>query len=350
MKLYRLPTACLLLALLIATVPACGGPAIQEGGKVSQPPRLEPDAAHMPDGTRLPLRYWEPEGEPRALALALHGFNDYSGAFQPLGSTLAEHGILAVSYDQRSFGATEQRGIWPGEERLIDDARIMLRLLREERPELPVYIIGKSMGGGVTLAALAREPLLEADGAVLIAPAVWARRTMPWYQRMALWIGAKAAPGRTVTGRGLGIRPTDNMPMLREWSRDPLVIRETRIDAVYGLANLMDEALAASTRLPVPTLILYGANDEIVPQRPTCRMLAQLPENGLWDFVLYPDGYHMLTRDLQGQVVIDDIASWLLDRNGTLPSGLDSTAQRQLTSFCETGNAGNDNHSEENHP
>lgn len=346
----RLPRPFLSAALLVAVVAGCGGPAVQDGGAASQAPRLQADTAFMADGTRLPVRYWTPDDEPRAVALALHGFNDYGGAFEALGSTLAEQGILTVSYDQRGFGATEARGIWPGEQRLIEDARAMLALLREAHPEQPLYIIGKSMGGGVTLAALARDPLPEVDGAVLVAPAVWARRTMPWYQRTALWVGARVAPGRKVTGRSLGIRPTDNMPMLREWGRDPLVIRETRIDAVYGLANLMDTALAASTELRVPTLILYGANDEIVPRRPTCRMLQGLPDNGLWDLVLYPDGYHMLTRDLQGQVVIDDIAAWLLDRHGDLPSGLESTAEHQRAAFCETGGTPDDNDSEEISP
>ncbi len=341
---------CLFTVIMAAALASCGGPTVQDGGNVTQAPQLESGTARMADGTHLPIRYWEPEESPRAVALALHGFNDYGGAFDSLGRSLAEHGILTVAYDQRGFGATEARGIWPGEERLINDARTMLGLLRERHPETPVYIIGKSMGGGITLAALARDPLPEVDGAVLVAPAVWARRTMPWYQRMALWVGAKVAPGRKVTGRSLGVTPTDNMPMLREWSRDPLVIRETRIDAVYGLANLMDEALAASTRLRIPTLILYGANDEIVPRRPTCRMLEDLPDNGLWDFILYPDGYHMLTRDLQGQVVIDDIAAWLLDRNSALPSGLANTAERQRAAFCEDGGPINDNDSEEVSP
>lgn len=340
---------CLLaLSLLTAVVVlSCSRPTVQVNAGPTHPPRLESDAAFMPDGFRLPVRRWEPEGSPVAVALTLHGFNDYSAAFQPLGATLAEHGILAVSYDQRGFGATDGRGIWPGAEHLIQDARIMLDLLREEHPDLPLYIIGKSMGGGVTLAGLARDPLPGVDGAVLIAPAVWARRTMPWYQRTALWLAARVAPGRKVTGRSLDLRPTDNIPMLREWGRDPLVIRETRIDAVYGLANLMDEALDASTQLRVPTLILYGAHDEIVPRRPTCRMLDRLPANGLWEFVLYPDGYHMLTRDLQGQRVIDDIAAWLLDRHGKLPSGLDSARQEQLEHFCGTGGAATGNHSEE---
>jgi hypothetical protein len=31
--------------------------------------------------------------------------------------------------------------------------------------------------------------------------------------------------------------------------------------------------------------------------------------------VLYADGYHMLTRDLQGDTVLNDINRWTSDRN-----------------------------------
>ncbi|MCC5810812.1 MAG: lysophospholipase [Ectothiorhodospiraceae bacterium] len=316
-------------------IAACGKPAVQESGDASQAARLEADAAYMPDGTRLPIRRWVPEQEALAVVLALHGFNDYSKSFDQLAHTLTADGILVYAYDQRGFGDTENRGIWAGANRLIEDARTVTGLLREAHPDKPLYILGKSMGGAVTLAGLARDPIPDVDGAVMVAPAVWARSTMPWYQRAALWVGNKVAPGRKVTGRGLGIRPTDNIPMLREWGRDPLIIRETRIDAVHGLTNLMDEALAATHHLSVPSLILYGEHDQIVPRRPTCRMLSQLPDNGIWRFALYQDGYHMLTRDLQAEVVHADIVAWLLDRNGQLPSGQEQRMEARTSRFCE---------------
>jgi acylglycerol lipase len=34
--------------------------------------------------------------------------------------------------------------------------------------------------------------------------------------------------------------------MLRKFSRDPLVIKATRTDAIWGLANLMDDARVAA--------------------------------------------------------------------------------------------------------
>ncbi len=116
--------------------------------------------------------------------------------------------------------------------------------------------------------------------------------------------------------------------MLQALARAPLVIHETRIDTIYGLVELMDAALASAPLLDGPLLVMYGARDEIVPQAPIRRFVGSLPaersrRRGLaW----YDSGYHMLLRDLQGPVVIADVASWVLTPAAPLPSGADRNA------------------------
>ncbi|KAB7619646.1 alpha/beta hydrolase [Alkalilimnicola sp. S0819] len=322
--MYRLGLI-LLVSMLLA---ACGAPT-QNGGANRQAleARFGEERIRLSDGTRLPLRRWLPaQPSPQAVVLALHGFNDYSRAFQGLGHYLAERGIASYAYDQRGFGETASRGLWAGGPRMIDDARAVLLRLRQRYPDTPVYLLGESMGGAVALSAAA-EGELPADGLVLLAPAVWARQTMPWYQRTALWVAARVAPEWRPSGKGLGRVASDNTEMLRGLGRDPLVIKKTRIEAVEGLANLMDRALAASPALPLPTLILYGARDDIVPRQATCRMLRSLPgrEAVAWRFAYYQAGYHMLTRDLQGERVMGDIVAWLQDPQAALPSGEEAT-------------------------
>ena len=123
--------------------------------------------------------------------------------------------------------------------------------------------------------------------------------------RVALWVGVRLTPGLTLTGRGLRIRASDNIPMLRALGRDPLVIKDTRVDTIWGLVNLMDAALASAPRLHEPLLLMYGANDEIIPKRPMRRFVRTLPHD-LGDrrsLAYYEHGYHMLLRDLEGPIV-----------------------------------------------
>ena len=309
---------------------ACGG-VYQPMGPALGPPALENghSAADMAivaaDGYRLPLRRWLPEDPPRAVLVALHGFNDYSNAFADVGPVLAQRGVATYAYDQRGFGGTERPGIWAGSETLIADLAAAVRLARDDHPDAPVYLLGESMGGAVVMAALAADGDAapnDVAGAVLVAPAVWGRQAMAFPERAALWFFAAVAPGMEFTGEGLDIQASDNIEMLRAFSRDPLVLKRNRVDTIAGLVDLMDLALEAPPDLHVPLLVLYGDNEEIIPDSAVDALLAALPGNRSV-VAFYADGWHMLLRDLNGPVVVEDIAAWLADPDSPLPSGAD---------------------------
>jgi acylglycerol lipase len=318
----RLRAAC--AGLLLAGLAACAQPQVQHASPhATRAPELNPAQALMPDGYRLPLSINPPHGTLRAVVLALHGFNDYRNAFRAPAAFFSRHGILTVAYDQRGFGATAQRGLWAGKQRMQQDARMMTRLLCERYPGVPLYLLGESMGGAVVIELL-QHPLPECvAGAILAAPAVWGWQTMPWWQTLALRVAAHVAPAARLTGEGLHIRASDNLEMLRALGRDPLVIKATRIDTIYGLTNLMDAAFRQGSHLPVPVLLLYGAHDEIIPASAMCRFRKRFFAAGRDDhsMMLYPHGYHMLLRDLDAGVVWQDIVAWIQDRHRALPSG-----------------------------
>lgn len=286
-------------------------------GAPTAPPRLAADAIIAADGYQLPLRRWLPDdGVPtRAVIVALHGFNDYSNAFDGVGRYFAGRGVAVYAYDQRGFGAASDPGVWPGAQTLIADAAMAVRLLKTAHPDLPVFMLGESMGGAVTAATLASDDPPPAAGAVLSAPAVWGFSVMDFWPRIALKLTYAIMPGVATTAPPeLNIRPSDNIDMLRALSADPLVIKKTRIDALYGLTELMGLALEALPRLKTPILALYGANEQVLPPKPVARAQAILANNPAATVKHYPDGWHMLLRDLQSARVLNDVAVWIDNR------------------------------------
>lgn len=311
-------------------------PTVIGAGPALAPPRAGDGALTAPDGTRLPLRSWLPQDSPRAVIIALHGFNDYSFAFDDPGRRLAGAGIALYAYDQRGFGETGDRGYWAGSDTLSDDLIAAVRALGDRHPGKPVFLLGESMGGAVVMMTMARPDAPAVAGIVLAAPAVWNRSSMPLLQQAALWIGSHTLPWMTLTGRNLGIHPSDNIEMLRRLSRDPLVIKETRIDAIHGLCDLMDRAVLAPGHIRVPVLMLYGAKDEVVPAAPSLAAMTALAAGpGPAVMALYPEGYHMLLRDLEADLVIDDVAAWTARPGVPLPSGADRDAIARLSALIE---------------
>jgi alpha-beta hydrolase superfamily lysophospholipase len=318
----------LIFALLVLT--GCA-PRIQDIGPPIDQPSFGDQVFHTADGVDLPVRTWvqwhgDAARAPSGIILALHGFNDHSGGLALPGSGLSRRGFRVYAYDQRGFGETPQRGIWPGTEQLIADLKSAVRLLKQRYPDLPLYLLGESMGGAVVMAAAVEKDAPPVDGMILVAPAVWGLQTQSGFNRNVLELAAHAVPWMTVVPTGLRIRASSSNRALIAMARDPLVIKETRVDAAYGLVDLMTRAYDAAGKLKSPRcLILFGANEAIMSRSAVSLMLSRLPDlpPSRLRLALYAKGYHLLLRDWIALTVYDDIAAWIHDPGKPLPSGAD---------------------------
>jgi alpha-beta hydrolase superfamily lysophospholipase len=326
--------AMLLLAWAGALLGGCAAPRPVPSPAPVLEPELAAEHARMPDGFRLPLRAWGP-ADSDTLVLGLHGFNDYGNAFAPLAERLAADGVRVYAVDQRGFGAGLLTGRWHGSRQLTADLRALVEAMRERHPRARLVVVGESMGGAVVLATLADGPL-PVDGIALMAPAVWDRDSMPWYQRAALDTMARLAPRARLTGQGVPIHPTDNIPVLRAMGADPLVLKGAHVDTLWGVTNLMDRGADGIGQLRGPALLLYGERDSIIPRNAYCRTVERLPRDAPGvRLVLYRHGWHMLPRDLQGARVRHDLAEWVRNPTTPLPSGEEvAPGAPRLARFC----------------
>lgn len=306
------------LAVPLLLLAACS-PVEQVRTSALAKPEIHADKFQTETGHLLPLRSWFPKHRPKAVLVAVHGFNDYSRAFEIPARFLSAQGLAVYAYDQRGFGANPQAGIWAGDDSLVADLKAFVRAVNKRHRGVPVYLLGESMGGAVVIAALTEPDMPPVAGVVLSAPAVWGEEAMPLLYRGMLWAMVHIVPAYKLTGENLRIRATSNIDVLRQMSLDPLVIKATRVDSVYGLVGLMDRAARTAPEAKGRMLVLYGARDKVIPPPALQALLPKLTGRAI--FSCYEQGYHMLLRDVDGKIVLRDIASWMLHKNKPLPSG-----------------------------
>jgi len=263
-----------------------------------------------------PARYLEPW----AVIVAVHGMGEYGDAWYLASPWWAERGVAVYAFDQRGFGRSPRPGVWAGDELMARDVRAAVAAARAAHPDATVAVVGQSMGAAVTLVASEGDTPL-ADRVIVAAPAVRGWSSLPLSYRASLWLAAHTAPGYAPEPpRGLGITASDNYDALLRNGRDPLFLRHTRFDTLYGLVTLMEKASQSTPRAPQNMLVLYGDNDEVIrsgPMEAFARTLAPCTRTAR-----YPEGWHMLFRDLQAQVVWRDVEAFLRDPDAPLPSGV----------------------------
>uniref|UniRef100_A0A8C7X0J8 Monoglyceride lipase n=1 Tax=Oryzias sinensis TaxID=183150 RepID=A0A8C7X0J8_9TELE len=124
------------------------------------------------DGLHLFCRYWEPAAPPRALVFVVHGAGEHSGPYDEIARRLKELSLLVFAHDHVGHGQSE------GERMNIKDFQIYVRdslqhidLMKSRHPDLPVFIVGHSMGGAISILTACERPS-EISGVVLIGPMV----------------------------------------------------------------------------------------------------------------------------------------------------------------------------------
>lgn len=299
----------LFLLLTTACITACvGGPEAETPALIT--PRLGPESIEGAGGTVLALSQWRARGAPRAVILALHGYGDYApSTFGAAAEAWQAAGITTYAYDQRGFGRNDSWGDWPGPDVLVADLRSIAATLRRRHPDLPLTVVGHSMGGGVALAAAAEG--LAADRLVLAAPAIAGGDQVNPFLRLGGWAMGLFFADRRFTGEGVVvIWPTDNIDALRRLSRDRLGIGNPSGRELSGLLRIMDRAARGAGRVTMPTLTLMGAQDQVIAPTRVREVAARIP--GGVGYVLYPDGWHWLFRDRQAARVWRDVAAFAL--------------------------------------
>jgi acylglycerol lipase len=285
---------------------------------------MQDDAFVMSDGARLPYRAWgrlidsAPSMTPRGVMLGLHGAGAHAGFLSPLGEYFARRGIETYAYDQRGHGASPNRGHVPRADTLVTDVIEVVALLRAEHENVPLYIVGASMGGSVLLSAADANRLPGVDGVILLAPGVDGWQAVPRRWRPFLRIGSRIAPNRLVKRPPAPPGYSDNSVFVDSLAADPLIIWDMSLRSLYNVLALTEDAYRGAEQLAVPTLLAYGSKDIVVSEARVMDVGRRIA--GPARMVVYERGYHDLIWDEQRDNVLGDIDSWIRDREAAIPS------------------------------
>jgi alpha-beta hydrolase superfamily lysophospholipase len=262
------------------------------------------------DGDNLAVQDWHvAEGvRPRGTVLVVHGLGEHAGRYDGLARVLNEWGFQVRGYDQYGHGQSGGvRGVLPQDHRLLDDLADLVESTRNRSPDLPLVLLGHSLGGLVAAGLVARG-IVPVDGLVLSSPALAPR--LSTVQKLLLAIVPRLAPNFTV-GNGLDPDYLSHDPrVVQAYRNDPLVH-----DRISGrLARfIFDEAAlvrSAAGRWLLPTLLMYAGDDRMIDPRGSREFAAAAPHE-LVSAHCFDGYYHEIFNELRAQPVFMRLRQWL---------------------------------------
>jgi alpha-beta hydrolase superfamily lysophospholipase len=261
-------------------------------------------------GLDLYAQAWLPDGYVRSVIALAHGLGEHSGRYARLAEELVAQGHALYAVDHRGHGRSPgPRANIEQFDHLVSDFCAFTGRASRQHPDTPVFVLGHSMGGAVAFAsALRLQGSLR--GLVLSAP--------------ALGMDDAIAPGRKLVARVLSaVAPNTGLLRLSPSavSRDPAVVRAYESDplvhhraiparTLVELLRAMEGFLAQAPRLKLPTLVLHGTEDTLVPVAGTRPVYQALDANKRT--VRYYEGlYHEVFNEPERAQVLADTLQWL---------------------------------------
>jgi alpha-beta hydrolase superfamily lysophospholipase len=258
----------------------------------------------------------------RTHVLIVHGLGEHLGRYAALVDRLVQAGHAVTLYDQRGHGRSGgPRGGIPHEAALLGDLACLIDNCREARPslpweaqDLPLVLLGHSMGGAVA-ARFVAEGLAErpaawwrpVGGLVLSSPAL-AADLNPW-QRVLLGLG-RLAPDQAAHN---GLQPSwisRDQDVVRAYQADPLVHKHITPRLARFILAAGDKVRARAERWQTPTLLMWAGADRCVAPRGSAEFARRAPP-GVLQSQRFDRLYHEIFNEPEREQVIATLLQWL---------------------------------------
>ncbi len=259
----------------------------------------------MPDGTELHTRTWA-HPNPDGTIILIHGVSEHMGRWEHVAEFFVENGFEVHGYDQRAHGESGDGTLdIDSFQQFVDDIAHTIAEVRTQGR--PVILYGHSMGGLVA-ASYAQSDHPQPDILVLSAPALVA--SVPAPLKLAAKVLGRFVPRFAIESPVTKEHLSRDPEIGEAYVSDPKVYQ--RGTARFGKAffEAMEKARGALHEIKVPTLVIHGAEDEIVPPRAS----APLAAVGGVERRVFPGLRHEMHNEPEQDEVLSFVSDWIKSR------------------------------------
>jgi acylglycerol lipase len=259
-------------------------------------------------GSELFVRSWRPETTVRGVVAIVPGFNSHSGYYTWVAEQLTASGFAAYAVDLRGRGRSD------GERFYVDkfadyvrDVSSLVHLAKSREPGVPLFMLGHSAGGVVACIFTLEYPT---ELAGLICESFAHEVPAPDFA-LAVFKGLSHLAPHAHILHLKNEQFSRDPNVVKTMNDDPLIAHETQPTQTLAEMVRADERLKQEFPLiTLPVLILHGTADQATKPSGSQRFYDTAGSTDK-TLKLYNGHFHDLLNDVDKEVVMADILSWL---------------------------------------
>jgi len=199
---------------------------------------------------------------PRAAMVIIHGFGEHSGRYTRLMEHFATQGICTLAIDLEGHGRTGKQGVVRSYDIFHADVTISLNETRKKWPDLPLFLFGHSMGGGIILNhGLNKAP--DVKGYLASAPLISPKDPIPTFQKHIVKALRKFLPNMTIKNEIVGARVTTIPEEQLKYETDPLNHAKLGLGLAIDIVEGGEWIAENAHQWDAPLLVMHARGDQL---------------------------------------------------------------------------------------
>lgn len=267
------------------------------------------------DELDLVWQSWIPDS-PAGVIVIIHGLAEHSGRYQETAEAFADEGWAVYACDLRAHGLSPDvpKAGRVHVDRFTDyfrDVDALVNLARANHESLPVFILGHSMGGLISISYALEKPAGLA-GAIISSPALGTHPEFkpPLLLKLMVSILSRLAP-RLLVDSDLDTNAVSRDPdVVQAYIDDPLISQKVSARWYGEIMKAMKRAYKNAGSLRIPVLLMQSGADRLVdPDAP--RTWQEVTPEGLVDLLVWEGLYHEMFNEPEKDRVREKVLEWL---------------------------------------
>ena len=265
---------------------------------------MTPDFTVQSKADDLSLFGWHwPAQNPKAAMNLIHGFGEHSGRYEHMAKHLNAHGISVMAIDLRGHGRTEgPRGVCRQYSDFTSDVDALLDHSKTLYPDLPQFLFGHSMGGGLVLHHGLTQSDRDIAGYLVSAPLIRPKDPVPAPLKALANILRRILPNggmpNPLSGDKISTLPSEQA----DYEADGLNHARLGFGLAIGMLGAGEQVEAQAARWDKPLRLWHAKGDQLTDFTAT-ENFAQKAQN--CHFTAFENVEHEMHNDTSREAVYD---------------------------------------------